>query len=92
MSRDQIILQTFTFQKHKSGEYFEVPAGHGNSAALCEITRRWSFHGTSRGHRPSAFLCGTPFVSPMKAEIPVGAFANRIAVPVPSPSFHLKNN
>jgi hypothetical protein len=28
--------------------------------------------------------------SPLKAEIPAGAFANRVAIPGPSPSFPLK--
>ena len=49
------------FKKHKGVKYFEVSAGHGDSAALREITRRWFFHGTRRGRRPSAFLCGIPF-------------------------------
>jgi hypothetical protein len=29
-------------------------------------------------------------ISPLKAKFPAGAFANRAAVPVPSPSFPLK--
>jgi len=53
-------LLPFAFQK-KGVKYFEVSAMHGDSAALREITRRWSFPETRRGHRPSAFLCGIPF-------------------------------
>jgi len=30
-------------------------------------------------------------VAPMKGQIPAGAFANRIAIPAPGPSFPLKN-
>ena len=56
-----ISRQPSLFKKHKGAEYFEVPAGHGDSNALLETTRRWSFHGRGRGRRPSAFLCGTPF-------------------------------
>ena len=54
-------MPPFTFQKNKGVKYFEVSAGHGDSAALREITRRWFFHGSRRGLRPSAFLCGIPF-------------------------------
>jgi hypothetical protein len=55
------LAPTSLFNKIKGVKYFEVSAGHGDSAALREITRRWSFHGTRRGRRPSAFLCGIPF-------------------------------
>ena len=54
-------LPPFTFQKKKGVKCFAVSAGHGDSAALREITRRWPFHGTRRSLRPSAFLCGIPF-------------------------------
>jgi hypothetical protein len=49
------------FRKIKGVRHFEVSAGHGDSAALREITRQWSFHVTSRGRRPAAFLGGIPF-------------------------------
>ena len=49
------------FKRIKGGKYFEVFAGHGDSVALREITRRWSFHGTRGARRPSAFLCRIPF-------------------------------
>jgi len=54
-------LTPFIFQKIKGVKYFEVSPGHGDRAALREIKRRWSFHRTRRGLRPSAFLCGIPF-------------------------------
>ena len=60
-ARPFFALPPFTFQKNKVVKHFEVSAGHGDSAALREITRRWSFHRTRRGLRPSAFLCGIPF-------------------------------
>ena len=79
------------FSKNTGGsDASKSPPGHGDSAALCETTRRWFFHGKRRGLRPSASLCGNPLVSPLKAEIPARAFANRVAIPGPSPSFPLK--
>jgi hypothetical protein len=84
-------LAPLHFSKNKRGSNTsKFPPGHGDSAALCETTRRWFFHGKRRGRRPSSSLCGNPLVSPLKAKIPAGVFANRVAIPVPSPSFPLK--
>jgi hypothetical protein len=86
-----IILAPLHFSKStRESDPSKFPQGHGDSAALRETTRRWSFHEMRRGRRPSASLCGNHLVSPRKAEIPAGAFANRVAIPVPSPSFPLK--
>ena len=62
MSRGNLKLASLHFSKNiRRSDISEARPGRGNSAALRETTRRWSFHGIRRGHRPSASLCGIPF-------------------------------
>jgi len=71
--------------KPKGTPNFAAPAGRGDSAALHETTRRWFFHRTRRGRRPSASLGGNPFGLGDESENPAGAFANRVTIPAPHP-------
>jgi len=46
----------------------------GDSAALRETTRRWSFHGLGRSRRPSASLRGNPFGFADESGVPSRCF------------------
>ena len=63
----------------------------GESAAPRETTRDWPFHGMGGAAGLPPLNAEIRLVSPMKAERPAGAFANRGAVPAPNPSSHSKN-
>ena len=45
-------------EKLRGSDPSESQEGRGDSGALRGTTRRWSFHGSGRGRRPSASLCG----------------------------------
>ena len=65
--------------------------GRGDSAALRGTTRPWSFHGLGGAAGLPPLFAETILASLMKAEFPVGASANRAAIPAPNPSFDLKS-
>jgi len=80
------------FKRIKGVKHFEVPAGHGDSAVLREITSNGlsEVPAGAAGLPPS--VAESLLVSPLKAQIPAGAFANRRATPGPRPSFPQKTN
>jgi len=79
-------------KKIKGVKCCEVPARHGDSAALREIqgSALSPGPGGAAGLPPS--LAESLLASPLKAQIPAGAFANRPTILVPNPGFAKKTS
>ena len=61
-------------EKLRGSDTSEPREGRGDSGALRGTTRRWSFHGSGRGRRPSASLCGNAFGIADQSGIPGRCF------------------
>ena len=71
----QMQLAPLHFCKNiKGSDTSEPRQGRGDSDALRGTTRRWSFHGSGRGRRPSASLCGNAFGIADESGIPGRCF------------------
>ena len=61
-------------EKLRGSDTSDPREGRGDGGALRGTTRRWSFHGSGRGRRPSASLCGNAFGMADESEIPGRCF------------------